>query len=71
MMQTLINLLLGLGYVVGLILVWIGLEMYVVDGRRFAPAFLSIVVGVGLWSILVAAGKAFHRQAVRRMETQR
>ncbi|MBL9119746.1 MAG: hypothetical protein JNL80_07525 [Phycisphaerae bacterium] len=71
MIQTLINALLGLGYIAGLILVWIGLEMFVIDGRRFAPSFLSIVAGVGLWALLVATGKALHRQAIRRMEAQR
>lgn len=65
MIQTLINSLLGLGYVAGLALVWIGLEMFVIDGRALAPSLLSLIAGIGLWAALVALGKALHRRATR------
>lgn len=67
MIQTIINALLGLGYVFGLFLVWVGMEMYIVDGRPFGPSFLSVLAGIGLWAALVAIGKALHRHALRSM----
>lgn len=65
MIQPLVNALLGLGYVVGLFLVWVGMAMFVIDGRRFAPSLLSVAAGIALWATLVAIGKAVHRRAVR------
>lgn len=65
MIQPLVNALLGFGYIVGLFLVWVGMEMYVIDGRRFAPSVLSVFAGIALWAALVAIGKAVHRRAVR------
>lgn len=64
MIQALINAAMGLGYIAGLFLVWVGMEMYVVDGGRFAPAFLSVVAGIALWAGLVSIGKALHRHAI-------
>lgn len=71
MIQTAINAMLGLGYLAGLVLVWIGLEMFVIDGGRLAPALFSVAAGIALWAALVAAGKALHRHAIRRMEAGR
>ncbi len=58
MRRVALNLSLGAGYVLGTLFVWIGIEMYAIDGARLAPAVLSLAVGIALWSLLSAAGRA-------------
>jgi len=57
MMRPVINFILGLGYVVGLLFVWIGIEMYAIDGSRLAPAVLSVVMGILAWQVTVFIGR--------------
>jgi hypothetical protein len=62
MIRPVINIGLGLGYVLGTLLVWIGMEMYVIDGSRLAPATLSVAAGIALWQITVLAGRSVRRR---------
>jgi hypothetical protein len=71
MMQLLVNAVLGVGYVAGLMLVWIGMEMFAIDGRSFAPSLLSVAAGIALWAGLVSVGKQLHRSATRQLEGPR
>ncbi len=55
--RALANALLGVGYAAGMLFVWIGLEMYVIDGRALEPSLLSVVVGITLWALMVEGGR--------------
>ena len=68
LMRPLLNILLGLAYLFGFMVVWISLEMLAFDRREAAPAILGLLIGVGWWSFLTWLGKRFtHR--LRRGET--
>jgi hypothetical protein len=56
-MQPILNLALAAGYILGVILVWIGIEMYALDGARFFPSLLSVVTGIGVWWLLASIGR--------------
>ena len=55
--RTLANGMLAASYIAGLLLVWIGLEMYIIDGRSLEPSLLSVATGVALWAFTVDIGR--------------
>jgi hypothetical protein len=59
--QLTFNMVLAAGYLLGVVLIWIGIEMYTVDGARLAPALLSVAVGIGLWWALATVGRWMRR----------
>ena len=57
MIRPIFNVGLMAGYLLGVVLVWIGIEMYAVDGARLAPSLLSVLAGILVWAALVAFGR--------------
>jgi hypothetical protein len=55
--RPIFNIGLMAGYLLGVVLVWIGIEMYAVDGARLAPSLLSVLAGILVWAALVAFGR--------------
>jgi hypothetical protein len=62
MMRPIFNILLAIGYLMGIVLVWIGVEMFAVDGARLAPSLLSVSVGIAVWWVLASFGRRMRVQ---------
>lgn len=71
-MRVLINGLLGVGYLAGLALVWVGIELMAFERHSFGAGCLGVALGIGWWALLVAIGKCSRRvqtQAERKSHT--
>ena len=63
MMRYVANGLLGVGYLLGFVLVWLGLELLIFDREQVSQGLVTVAAGIAWWSVQVYLGK---RLAVRR-----
>lgn len=59
MIRPLFNILLGIGYLLGFMLVWFSLELLAYDRLKAAPSLAGLVLGIGWWSFLTWLGRRF------------
>jgi hypothetical protein len=71
MIRAALNLALAAGYLLGVVLVWIGIEMYTVDEARLAPSLVSVAVGIMVWWALASFGKAMRPLSIQKGECGR
>jgi hypothetical protein len=67
MIRYLLNLLLGLGYLLGLVLVWLGLELLIFDRDQNVQGVMVAAAGIAWWSLLAFLGKRLAHRHRRSM----
>lgn len=61
MFRPVVNILLGLGYMFGLALVWLGLEALTIERDEVIWGLLQVACGVILWALLNGVGRLWVR----------